>query len=132
MEYKIKYLLVLEPIFGETVKKQLFSVASILEELFKKPKSPLSEGYFLCQLHQMWEELAGEEIAKVAHPVGFKNHRLTIALPSSSHVQEMHFVKETLRQKINQIFPDKKVKRIYLQVKNSKPLNFKSIKKIIS
>ncbi len=114
------------------MKKSLSSVASILENLFKKPTSPLSEGYFLCQLSQVWEELAGEEIAKVAQPIRFKNHKLTIALPSSSHIQEMHFIKETLRQKINQSFPEKRVKRIYLQVKNSKPINFISIKDIIS
>ena len=114
------------------MKKPLFSASSILEELFKKRKSPLSEGYFLCQLHQVWEELAGEEIAKVAQPLCFKHHQLTLALPSSSHMQDLHFVKESLREKINQHFPDRRVKRISFQVKNSKPIPFQSIKNIIS
>ena len=114
------------------MKRPLFPVASILEELFKKPKSPLSEGYFLCQLHQAWGELAGEEIAKIAQPIRFKNNQLTIALPSSSHIQEMHYVKETLRQKINASFPDKKIKSIYFQVKDAKPWDFKFVKNITS
>jgi len=110
----------------------LSSISSILEEVFKKPKSPLSEGYFLCQLTQVWEELVGEEIAKVAFPVQFKNHQLTLSLPSSSHIQDMHFVKDTLRKKINQHFPDRKVYRILLKVKGSTSINFKSITNIQS
>lgn len=99
------------------MKKELQPLSSILEEVFKKKASPLSEGYFLSQLNYTWNDLAGCEIAKIALPIAFKNHRLTLSLPSSSHIQDMHFVKEILRKKINQAFPDKQVRRIQFQIR---------------
>ena len=115
------------------MKKKLLPISSVLEDLFKRKNSPLSEGYFLCQLNQVWESLAGSEIAKMAQPISFKNHQLTLSLPSSSHIQDMHFVKEALREKINKQFPDKKVNRIQFQIRqDSKRLNLKFFNKTTS
>ena len=95
----------------------LLTAGAILESLFKGKNSPLSEGYFLCQLNQVWEDLAGEEIAKNGRPILFKNSQLFIALPSSSHIQEMCFIREDLRRKINSRFPDRNIKRIIFQLR---------------
>ena len=102
------------------MKKRLTSLSDILEGLFKKKTSVFSDIYFLYCLKQAWPELAGGEIAKTGRPLSFKNQELIIALPSSSHLHEMHFVKEALRKKINAFFPHIKIKKILLQVK--KPL----------
>lgn len=114
------------------MKRQLKPISSILEEIFKRKKSPLAEGYFLCQLNQAWPQLAGNEISKIAQPIAFKNHQLIISLPSSSHIQDMHFVKETLRAKINKHFPDKKVNRIQFQIRKYQKFNSKFLKNITS
>lgn len=100
------------------MKKKLIPLKDILEELFKK-NPVFSDIYFLHCLKKSWFSLAGEEITKVSYPLRFKNKELTIALPSSSHLQEMHFIKETLRRKINHSFPHMKVGKILLQVKTS-------------
>lgn len=94
-------------------------LSSVLKNLLKKSQSPLSEIYFLFQLNQTWEDLAGEEIASFASPAQFKKQDLVLVLPDSTHLQEMHFAKETLRQKINLRFSDKKVRQIILKVKQS-------------
>lgn len=100
------------------MKPSLIPLSSILENLFKKKSSPFSEIYFLSQLHKHWKHLAGEEIAKFAFPAHFKNQELILSLPDSTHLQEMHFAKEALRKKINKQFPEKKIKKIILKVKN--------------
>ena len=97
--------------------KDFFSPARVLENLFKKDNAPFAEIYFLFQLHRNWEQLAGEEIAKTAKPVQFKNQELVLSLPDSTHLQEMHFAKEALRHKINKKFPKKKMRKIILKVK---------------
>lgn len=114
------------------MKKGLKSVACLLEEVLKKQKSPLAEGYFLSKLNHVWQDLAGCEISKIAKPIAFKNHQLTLSLPSSSHMQDMHFIKEGLKEKINQQFPNEKVKNIYLQIRNQNKriyFNFLNFKK---
>ena len=107
------------------MKAPLTSLSSVLEGLFKKKQSPFSEIYFLFQLNQSWKQLAGEEIAKSASPVQFKNKELILALPDSTHLQEMHFAKETLRKKINKQFPEKKIQKIILRTKKSPLKNHK-------
>lgn len=106
------------------------SISEVLENLFKKKKSPLSSGYFICQLVRFWEEIAGAEIANTGYPVQFKDGELTIALPSSSHLHEMHFVKEALRSKINKKFPEREVKKIILKVGNKSSINKELANKI--
>ena len=99
------------------MKKSLVSVSSVLESLFKKKSSHFSEIYFLFQLKQLWSQIAGNEISKQAIPSQFKNNKLFLHLPDSTLLQEMHFAKETLRQKINKRFPSAKVNKIILTVK---------------
>ena len=114
------------------MKKALSTISEVLEHAFKRKGSPLSEGYFICQLIRIWPEIAGQEIAKTGHPVQFKNRELTIALPSSSHLHEMHFVKEALRYKINQKFPERKIKKIILKVGTESFIENEWVDKILS
>lgn len=100
------------------MKTPLVSLSHILEGLFKKKGSPFSEIYFLFQLRQNWVKLVGEEIAKSALPVQCKNQELVLTLPDSVHLQEMHFAKEMVRKKINSQFPEKKIQKISLRIKN--------------
>ena len=100
------------------MKAPLVSLSSVLEGLFKKQKSIFSEIYFLFQLRQNWQQLVGGEISRFAFPVQFKNQELVLVLPDSTHLQEMHFAKDTLRKKINNQFPEKKIQKIILRVKN--------------
>lgn len=89
----------------------------IISALFRRKGSPLAEGHFLSELNRVWEDLAGEAIASAGRPVRFKSRRLFVALPSSACIQDMYFIEEPLRQKINSRFPDKKIKKIVFQLK---------------
>lgn len=101
------------------MKNPLVSLSSVLEDLFKSKNSVFSEIYFLYQLNESWYQLAGEEISKMATPVQFKNNELTLNMPDSTHLQEMHFAKELLKKKINKNFPKRKVQKIRLRVQKS-------------
>ena len=98
------------------MKKSLVSISSVLENLFKKKSSHFSEIYFLFRLKQNWSQIAGNEISKLASPSQFKNNNLFLSLPDSTHLQEMHFAKEALKEKIGQEFPETQIKKVILTV----------------
>ena len=97
-------------------KKKLIPLSDAIESLFTKKSSPFLEIYFLFQLKKSWKELAGEEISQKAEPLYFRKQTLFLKLPDSTHIQEMHFVKETLKDKINQKFSDYKVQKIFFKI----------------
>ena len=97
------------------MKKKLIAISSVIEELFSKKSSQFSEIYFLSQLNQSWKKLSGGEISQQAKPIQFKKQILFLQVPDSTYIQEMHFVKEALKNKINQKFPEYKVKKIILK-----------------
>ena len=101
------------------MKNPLISLSSVLEDLFKNKNSVFSEIYFLYRLNEKWCQLVGEEIAKMAVPIQFKNKELILNMSDSTYLQEMYFAKELLKKKINKNFPDKKVEKISLRVKKT-------------
>ena len=113
-------------------KRSLTPASDILEDIFKNKRSGLSDGYFLCQLVSFWEDIAGESIAKAGQPVKVTKQELTISLPSSSHLQEMQFIKEELRHKINQRFPNRKIRRIRLKIQTEDSIDTQWTDKILS
>ena len=94
--------------------KRFFSASSVIDKLFVGKEAHFSEIYFLFQLKRSWKFLAGSEIAKLASPVQFKNQVLTLKMPDATHVQEMRFVLDMLKEKINKKFKDS-VKEIHLK-----------------
>ena len=100
------------------MRKPLVSISSVLENLFKKKSSHFSEIYFLFQLKQNWIQIVGNKISQTAIPTKFKNNNLFLNLPDSTHLQEMQFAKESLKEKINKRFPSAKIQKITLTVKS--------------
>jgi len=99
----------------KTSKKPLQALSTVIEALFTEKSSKFLELYFLFQLRQSWRKMAGEEIFQRAKPIRFKNQTLFLKLPDSTHIQEIHFVKESLKKKINSHFPEYKVEKILFQ-----------------
>ena len=95
--------------------KRLQALSSVVESLFTDKSSKFLEIYFLFQLRQSWRKMVGEAIFQKAKPVKFKNHVLFLRLPDSTCVQEIHFVKEELKDKINRHFSEYKVEKIIFQ-----------------
>ena len=98
------------------MKNKLTPLSQVIEKLFTKSSDRFLEISFLFQLRKSWDSIAGKDFAKQAWPIRYKKQELFISLPNSAYLQEIHFVKESLRTKINKKFPLYKVKKIRLQI----------------
>ena len=91
------------------------ALSTVVEGLFTEKSSQFLEIYFLFQVRQAWTKIAGEEISQRAKPIKFENQILFLKLPDSTHIQEIHFVKEILKNKINRHFPEYKVEKLLFE-----------------
>ena len=93
--------------------KKKFAIGSeVLQSLFENGKSPLSEQFMRWKLWARWEEVVGPTIAKNAEPVGFQRGTLYVWVRSSSWMQQMVFMRDPIRNTINQKFENNFVKYI--------------------
>ena len=93
-------------------KGKLSIGSEVLQRLFENGKSPLSEQFLRWKLWAKWEEVVGPTIAKNAEPVGFQRGVLYVWVRNSTWMQQMTFMKDPMRDTINQKFEHKFVKYI--------------------
>lgn len=93
-------------------KGKLSIGSEVLQRLFENGKSPLSEQFMRWKLWAKWEEVVGPTIAKNAEPVGFQRGVLYVWVRNSSWMQQMIFMKDPIRDTINQKFENNFVKYI--------------------
>lgn len=60
-----------------------------------------------------WEEEVGEAIAARAEPAGFRAGVLSVRVNSASWTQELQFMKETIRERLNTRLGDELIRDIY-------------------
>ncbi len=93
-------------------KKKLTLGSEVLQSLFENGKSPLSEQFMRWKLWAKWEEVVGPTIAKNAEPVGFQRGTLYVWVRNSTWMQQMIFMKDPIRDTINQKFENNFVRFI--------------------
>ncbi len=93
-------------------KKKLSLGSEVLQSLFENGKSPLSEQFMRWKLWAKWEEVVGPTISKNAEPVGFQRGVLYVWVRNSTWMQQMVFMKDHIRETINQKFDSNFVKYI--------------------
>nr|BFD60894.1 hypothetical protein CKG001_30010 [Bdellovibrio sp. CKG001]BFD64308.1 hypothetical protein BdHM001_29890 [Bdellovibrio sp. HM001]BFD68499.1 hypothetical protein HAGR004_35210 [Bdellovibrio sp. HAGR004] len=93
-------------------KGKLSIGSEVLQRLFENGKSPLSEQFMRWKLWAKWDEVVGPTIAKNAEPVGFQRGVLYVWVRNSSWMQQMIFMKDPIRDTINQKFQNNFVKYI--------------------
>ena len=93
-------------------KGKLSLGSEVLQRLFENGKSPLSEQFLRWKLWAKWEEVVGPTIAKNAEPVGFQRGVLFVWVRNSVWMQQMIFMKDPIRETINQKFDSNFVKYI--------------------
>ncbi len=93
-------------------KKKLSLGSEVLQSLFENGKTPLSEQFMRWKLWAKWEEVVGPTIAKNAEPVGFQRGVLIVWVRNSTWMQQMIFMKDHIRDTINQKFDNNFVKYI--------------------
>ena len=93
-------------------KGKLSIGSEVLQSLFENGKSSLSEQFMRWKLWAKWDEVVGPTIAKNAEPVGFQRGVLYVWVRNSSWMQQMIFMKDPIRDTINQKFQNNFVKYI--------------------
>jgi predicted nucleic acid-binding Zn ribbon protein len=98
--------------FSKKPKGKLSIGSEVLQSLFENGKSPLSDQFLRWKLWAKWEEVVGPTISKNAEPVGFQRGVLIVWVKNSTWMQQMIFMKDHMREAINQKFNNNFVKYI--------------------
>jgi predicted nucleic acid-binding Zn ribbon protein len=95
-------------------KRRLQSIGEILlPALKKRGLAPTTEE---SALFKLWPKAVGEQIAAQTKPAAWREGTLFVKTTSSVWVQQLHFMKEDIRQKINDLSAKQTVKEIIFTV----------------
>lgn len=98
----------------DTDKNSLTPLKDILADLMRSgtlPFNPLD-----ASIWKVWEEVVGPAISKNAQPSWIKNGRLRVRVSNPIWRQELEFVEEDMRQKLNNKLGRKAVEKIEFRV----------------
>lgn len=95
-------------------QSQLTASADVLQALLQNRKSPLTEQFVRWRVWNAWPEVVGAEIAKNTLPVGYLKGTLYIWVKSGPRMQELLFLLDSLRDRINKFAGAHWVKSIRL------------------
>ena len=99
----------------DTKKDRRLTLGSeVLHGLFENGKSALSEQFLRWKLWKLWPDFVGPTIGAVSEPVGYKRGTLYVWVKNASWMQQMIFMLEPMRLKINQKLEIEYVKEIHL------------------
>jgi predicted nucleic acid-binding Zn ribbon protein len=93
--------------------KTKFSLGSeVLQRLFESGNSPLSEQFMRWKLWARWSEFVGPTVSKNTEPVGFYLGTLYLCVRNSSWMQQLTFMKDHIKNTINEKLGKQFVKNI--------------------
>lgn len=93
--------------------KTKFSLGSeVLQRLFESGNSPLSEQFMRWKLWARWSEFVGPTVSKNTEPVGFYRGTLYLCVRNSSWMQQLTFMKDHIKNSINEKLGRQFVKNI--------------------
>lgn len=93
-------------------KPKFSSGSEVLLSLFENGKSPLSEQFLRWKLWAQWADFVGPTIAHNAEPVGYQRGVLYLWVRNSAWMQQMTFMKDPIRETVNQKLGRKFVRSI--------------------
>ena len=104
-------------------KDNLTSLKHVLADIFKD--SNLSFNPDDALIWKVWDDVVGPAISKNTHPLWIKDRNLRVAVSDPIWLQELRFVEDTMRDKINQKLGRMAVEKIEFRLgsKQKKPLD---------
>ena len=94
----------------ESKKKSLVSIKDVLSSLFSDSKLPFNPDD--ARIWKEWEGAVGDAIAKNAQPEWIKDGKLRVRVSDPIWLQELGYVEETIKEKLNRRLGRKAVGRI--------------------
>jgi hypothetical protein len=93
-------------------KEDLQLGSEVIQSLFENGNSPLSLQFIRWKLWRKWPEIVGPTMATVCEPVGFINGTLFIWVKSSTWMQQMVFMIDPMKAKVNKFLNQNYVSQI--------------------
>jgi len=91
-------------------------VAGILGSVLEKKH--LKKRIEDCEVFEIWDDVVGENIAIRTAPLGFRKGALKIGVSDHGWLQQLQFMKEEIKEKLNEKLGRALVESIYFQVGN--------------
>ena len=91
-------------------KDKLTSLKDIMANILGDSKLPFNPEDAL--IWKVWDEAVGPAISKNTHPLWIKDRNLRVSVSDPIWLQELRFVEETMRDKINEKLGRKAVEKI--------------------
>ncbi|MHB8764999.1 MAG: DciA family protein [Deferrisomatales bacterium] len=95
------------------------ALAGLVDELLRR-----AEASFPDQAHRLWtvwEQALGPQVAARAYPLSFRSGRLTVAVPTAAWMQELSFLRETMRKSLNQALGAEVVREVRVRLATIEP-----------
>lgn len=80
----------------------LLGASDLVKGLMQNVQKPLGVGFLRLKLEVQWPEIVGPRLAGITAPAAFQNGILDVWVAHSTWMQELWFVKDEIRQKVNQ------------------------------
>ena len=91
-------------------KDKLTSLKDIIADIFGDSSLPFNPDDAL--IWKVWDEAVGPSISKNAHPLWIKDRNLRVSVSDPIWLQELRFMEETMRDKINEKLGREAVEKI--------------------
>jgi hypothetical protein len=86
-------------------------IGAVLERIFQRIDPPDRRGIY--RIWFFWNEEVGEAIAARAQPAGYHRGVLSVRVTSHAWMQELQFLKEDIRQRLNARLGREQIRDIY-------------------
>ena len=94
----------------------LIPLKDIIAELLGSTNLPFNPED--ATIWRVWDEVAGETIARNAQPLWIKNGRLRVKVSDPIWLQELSFMEENMRNKLNERLGRKAVEKIEFRLRS--------------
>lgn len=93
-------------------KSELSRGAEVLHSLLAQGKDELSLQFLRWKLWKKWSEYVGPSIGSASEPVGYRRGILYVWVKNSTWMQQLVFMKDPLKEKINEVLGIRYVREI--------------------
>lgn len=97
-------------------KDTLVPLKDVIASLFSDAQLPFNPDD--ARIWKVWDEVVGAPIAKNAQPLWIKNGRLRVKVSDPIWLQELEFVGETIKEKLNRELGRNAVEKVEFRLGN--------------
>jgi predicted nucleic acid-binding Zn ribbon protein len=102
----------------ERKKKSLVPLKDVLSSLFSDSKLPFNPDD--AHIWKVWDEIVGKPISEHAQPLWIKDGKLRVKVSDPIWLQELGFVEENIKEKLNSKLGRRAVEKIEFRLATSR------------